>query len=134
MPENDEEVLDEFIDDRKLQTTISDIEERVNRTFEDVSKYGPESGDLPVANYVWQTTLRPAGTITVEPEKEDCAVLMRVHLREDSAAVDVGYPIGYCGSCVYIDRRSAILDAIREVTNWEETTEISGDIPGRHLR
>ncbi|SER50586.1 hypothetical protein SAMN04489841_3947 [Natrinema salaciae] len=128
-----EELLNGFVDDRTHHTTISDIEERIENAFEEVSKHGYESGDLAVANFVWETEFPPSGKITVDPEQDDGDVLLRVHLREDSAAVDVGYPVGYRGSCVYVGRRSDVLDAIHEIVSWEETTEASGDILERHL-
>lgn len=121
-------MLNGFIDDRTLHTTISDIEERVDSAFENVPKYDPESGDLAVANFVWETDLLAGGTITVNPEKEDGVVQLRVHLREDSAAVSVIYPIGYRGSCVFIGSRTDVVEAVREVTGWEETTSVDGDI------
>jgi len=124
-------MLNGFIDDRTLHTTISDIEERVDSAFENVPKYGPESGDLAVANFVWETD--PTGTITVNPEKEDGTVQLRVHQRKDSAAVGVIYPIGYRGSCVFIGSRTDVVEAVHEVTGWEETTSTDGYIPQLHL-
>jgi hypothetical protein len=127
VPEND------FIDDRTLHTTIGGTEERVDRAFEDVSKYGPESGDLAVANFVWETDLRPNGTFALEPKQIKGAVLLQVYLHEDSAAVGVNYQVGHCESHVYIGRKSDVLDAIGEIASWEGTIEIGGDILSSHL-
>ncbi|MDS0473509.1 hypothetical protein [Natrinema sp. 1APR25-10V2] len=128
MPQDKKEMLNDFVDDRTLHTTISDIEERIDSTFENVPKYGPESGDLTVANFVWETDLPAGGTITVNPEKDDGVVQLHVHLREDSAAASVVYPVGYHGSCVFIGSPTDVLEAVREVADWEETTSVDGGV------
>jgi len=51
VPQDKEETLNDFIDDRPAHTTISGIKEHMDSVFEDVPKYGPESGDLAVANF-----------------------------------------------------------------------------------
>lgn len=68
MTQNDEEVLNGFVDKRTLHTTLADIGERVDDAFAETSKYGPDDGDFHVANYIWETDPYPAGTITVKPE------------------------------------------------------------------
>ncbi|WP_096391462.1 hypothetical protein [Halopenitus persicus] len=133
MTQNDEKVLNGFVDDRTLQTTLADIEERVDDAFGDTSKHGPDDGDFHVADFVWSGELYPDGTITVNPEQDDGVVDLDVYLREDSAIVSALYSRGYRGSCVYVGRRGAVLDAVREVATWEETAEVGGDILNRHL-
>lgn len=133
MTQNDEEVLNGFVDKRTLHTTLADIGERVDDAFAETSKHGPDDGDFHVANYIWETDPYPAGTITVKPEQDGGVVDLRVYLREDSAVVSVLYPRGHRGSCVYVGRRGVVLDAVYEVATWDETANVEGDILERHL-
>jgi len=130
------DIPDDFVDDRDLSDDAmgySAIRERLDEVFveeHDVEKYGPDSGNLSVANFVWLTDLWSSATIEIEVDGGEKPVRLDAHPRDGVMAVEQTFPADAYGSAVYVDIDWSLKRALTDVADWESSRIVHDDMAG----